>query len=92
MQARRRAGFTNFRRGLLQNQLVERQIRDRAAKAGILGLQLLHPLDPIRLQVAELPASAVLTHLCHANRADRVGNGLTLRNQRIEVLQLRDDI
>src|SRR3954469_10563700 len=78
-QARRRAGLeTSSPRRLLQDQLVERQVRNRLAQALVLGLQLLHAPDLIRLQAPELLAPTIVRHLGHADRADRIGDALTL--------------
>ena len=51
-------------------------VRDGAAEPGVLSLELLHPLHLIRLQPAKLTAPAVVADLRHADRTDRIGNGL----------------
>ncbi len=47
---------------------------------------------PGRFQAAVLLAPAVVRHLRHANRADRVPDALALRDQHIHLPQLGDDI
>src|SRR3546814_7071592 len=46
--------------GLLQDQLVERQIRDRPPEPEILLLQVLHPPGLVGLQTAILLAPAII--------------------------------
>ena len=84
--ARRREAYdehARYRRGdaqgsvispgcLLQNQLVQRQIRDRLPEPQVLGLQLLKSLHLVRLQTAVLIAPAIVRHFRHPDRADRI--------------------
>ena len=63
--------------GLFQDQLVERKIRRRPAQSRVLRLQVLQPLDLIRLQTTKLLPAAVVGHLGHSDRADRVGYAST---------------
>jgi hypothetical protein len=58
IQARRRAGLRTG--GLLQNELVQRQVGDRLAQTGILRLQLLQALDLLGLQPAVLLPPPIL--------------------------------
>ena len=53
--------------GLLQDQLIQRQVRHGATKPGVLSLELLQPLHLTALQPAKLPALTVIRHLGHAN-------------------------
>src|SRR5262249_27635752 len=78
--------------GLLQDQLVQRQIRHRTAKPIVLRLEILQPLDLIALQAAELLPPAVVSHLAHPDLADRFRYALTLRGQNINLPQLGDDL
>src|SRR4029453_10732442 len=55
-------------------------------------LQVLQPLPLMGFQPAELLAPAVLRHLGHADRADRVGHALALRGQNLNLPQLRDNL
>ncbi len=77
MQARRRAGLRSFPGRPLQDQLVEREIRNRLAQPLVLGLQLLHPAHLVGLQPTELLAPAVIRDLGHADRPDRVSHALS---------------
>ncbi len=45
---------------LRQNDLVEREIRDRSPEPGILGLELLEALHLIELEAAKLPAPVMV--------------------------------
>jgi hypothetical protein len=73
-------------RGLLQNELVQRQIGDRLAQPAVLEFELLQAL--LDLQPAELLASAIVGDFVHTNLADRVGHVLTLGDQNIHLPQL----
>src|SRR5262249_29378173 len=77
---------------LLQDQLVQRQIRHRTAKPIVLRLEILQPLDLVALQAAELLPPPVVGHLAHPDRADRFRYALTLRGQNINLPQLGDDL
>jgi hypothetical protein len=92
MQARRRAGLRSFPSGLLQDELVEREIRDSPAQPRVLGLKVLQPFDLVALEPAILLAPAVVRDLRDADGADRVGHGLPLREQDIDLAQLGDDL
>src|SRR3954468_15028796 len=91
-QARRRAGLRSFPGGLLQDRLVEREVGDGFAQALVLGLQRLHALDLIGLGPAVLLAPAIIRDLGDADRADRVRHRGSLRNQDIDLAQLRNDL
>jgi hypothetical protein len=69
------------RRSFLQDQLVQRQVGHCTPEPGILRLEILHPFDLIALRAAELLAPAVTRDLGHADIADGICNGLTLRDQ-----------
>src|SRR5262249_45816696 len=51
--------------GLLQNELVQRQIRDRLAQPAVLELKVLQALHLLGLQPAELLAPPIIRHLAH---------------------------
>ena len=73
MQARRRAGLRSFPGGLLQNELVQRQIRDRLAQSAVFKLKVLQALHLLGLQAAKLLAKRKSTAilLCIGLRASR---------------------
>src|SRR5262245_31701953 len=79
-------------RGLLQNELVQRQIGDRLAQPAVLEFEVLQALHLLNLQPAELLAPAIVGYFAHTNLADRVGHVLTLRDQNIHLPQLRNDL
>src|SRR4051812_15764537 len=64
-QARRRAGLRVSPGGLLQDQFLQREIRDGLPEALVLGLQRLHALDLIGLEPAVLLPPAIVRHLGH---------------------------
>src|SRR5262249_40907200 len=78
--------------GLLQNELVQRQIRDCLAQPGVLELKVLQALHLLGLQPAELLPPPIIRHLAHPDLADCVHHVLTLRDQNIDLPQLRDDL
>src|SRR5215210_940193 len=78
--------------GLLQDQLVEGEVGDGFAQASILGLQLLHALDLVRLQPAVLLTPAVVRDLGDPNRADRIRHRGSLRNQHVHLAQLGNNL
>lgn len=58
-QTRRRAGLeTVSPRGLAEDELVERELRDGLPQPLVLQPEVLHALDPVRLQAAILPPPA----------------------------------
>src|SRR5215207_10328112 len=59
---------------LLQDQLIEGQVRNRSAQPRVLSLEILQSLDLIALKPAKLLAPAVVRDLRNPNRAYRVGN------------------
>src|SRR5262249_40122694 len=77
---------------LLQNELVQRQIRDRLAQPAVLELKLLQALDLLDLQPAKLLTPAIVGHLAHTDLPDRLRHALALRDQNIHLAQLRDDL
>src|SRR4029453_15652794 len=78
--------------GLLQNELVQRQIRDCLAEPAVLELKILQALHLLALQPAKLLAPPIICHLAHPDLADCVHHVLALRNQNIHLPQLRDDL
>src|SRR5215203_4319161 len=78
--------------GLLQDELVEREVRDGLAQALVLGLQLLHALDLVGLQAAVLLRPAVVRDLGDPNRADRIRHRGSLRNQNVHLAQLGNNL
>src|SRR5690606_19493965 len=80
------------RGSLFQDQLLERQVRHSLAQTVVLFLKLLQPLHLVTLQAAELLAPAVIRELRHADRANRLANRFSLRQQNIDLAQLRDDL
>src|SRR5208283_3455157 len=96
-------GSARYRRGdarglevspgsLLQNELVQRQVRDRPAQTGILLLELLQALHLVGLEPAVLLPPPIIGDLAHADLADRVSDVLALRDQHINLPQLRNDL
>ena len=59
----------------LQDQLVQRQVRDRSTTARVLGFQLLQPLDLVTLQPAVLIAPAVVCNFRHTYRSSASATG-----------------
>src|SRR2546421_12888687 len=56
---------------LLQNELVQRQIRDRLAQPAVLELKLLQAFDLLDLQPAKLLTPGIVGHLAHTDLPDR---------------------
>src|SRR5262249_32528821 len=71
---------------------VQRQIRDRLAQPAVLKLKVLQALHLLGLQPAELLAPPIIRHLAHPDLADCIHHGLALRDQNIDLPQLRDDL
>ena len=92
MQARRRAGLRSFPSGLLQDELVEREIRDSPAQPRVLGLKVLQSLDLLAFEPAVLVAPAIVRHLRDTDGADSIRDGLPLGEQDIDLAQLGDDL
>ena len=80
------AGWDNAS-GLLQNELVQRQIRDGLAQPAVLELKVLEALDLLALQPAKLLAPPIIRHLAHPDLADGVHHVLALRDQNIDLPQ-----
>src|SRR5262249_38071091 len=78
--------------GLLQNELVQRQIRDGLAQPAVLELKVLQALHLLGFQPAELLAPPIIRHLAHPDLADCVRYVLALRDQNIDLPQLRNDL
>src|SRR6187549_3554983 len=77
--------------GLLQNELIKGQIRHRLAKPVVLGLQLLQTLDLIGLEPTVFLAPAIIGEFAHADLANGISDTLALRDQYVDLPQLRDD-
>src|SRR5262249_42160422 len=73
-------------------ELVQRQIRDGLAQPAVLQLKVLEALHLLALQPAKLLAPPIIRHLAHPDLADCVHHVLTLRDQNIDLPQLRDDL
>ena len=71
--------------GLLQDELVKRQIGDRLAKPVVLELKLLQPLYLFDLPPAKFLAPAIVGHLAHTDLTDCIRHNLTLRDQNIHL-------
>src|SRR5262249_61521051 len=80
------------RAGLLQNEFAQLQIRDCLAQPAVLELKALQPLTLLALQPAELLAPPIIRHLAHPDLADCIHHVLALRDQNIDLPQLRDDL
>src|SRR6202040_2343687 len=78
--------------GLLQNELVQRQIGNRLAEPAVLELKVLQALHLLALQPTKLLAPPIIRHLAHPDLADRVHHVLALRDQNIDLPQLRNDL
>src|SRR4029077_17033847 len=76
----------------LQEQLVQCQVRHRAAQPSVLRFQVFEALDLVALQPAELLAPAIICYLTDTDRADRLGRALALRRQDVNLPQLRDNL
>src|SRR3954471_2256521 len=50
---------------LLQNELIQRQIRNRLTQSAVLELKVLQALHLLRLQPAKLLAPPIIRHLAH---------------------------
>src|SRR5438445_12552946 len=66
----------------------ETALRSRA----VLELKLLQALDLLNLQPAKLLTPAIVGHLAHTDLPDRLRHALALRDQNIDLAQLRDDL
>src|SRR5215813_14085799 len=64
----------------------------RSETASRSRLKVLQALHLLALQPAELLAPPIIRHLAHPNLADGVRHGLPLRDQNIDLPQLRDDL
>lgn len=79
-------------RSLLQNQLVQSQMRDRAAKPLILFLKLLQTLQLLGVHAAVFLPPPVICHIGHADLADRIQHRPTLPVENLHLPQLRHDL
>src|SRR6266480_1501677 len=64
----------------------------KLAQPAVLELKVLQALHLLGLQPAELSAPPIIRHLAHADLADCVHYVLALREQNIDLPQLRDDL
>ena len=71
-------------RGLLQNELVQRQIGDHLAPSRLFSSSRSFRRFTCSVQSTELLAPAIVGHFAHTNLADRVRHVLTLREQNVE--------
>src|SRR5215472_6771969 len=78
--------------GLLQNELVQRQIGNRLAQPAVLELKVLQALHLLGLQPTELLPPPIIRHLAHPDLTDCIYHVLALRDQNIDLPQLRDDL
>src|SRR3546814_1569390 len=78
--------------GLLQNELVQRQIRNRAPKPQVLLLQILHPASLIRLQTTILLAPAIIGLLADRDPPAGLGGRAALAQHNLHLTQLPDDL
>jgi hypothetical protein len=62
------------------------------AKPVVLCLKILQPLHLLGLEPSELLAPAIVRNLAHADLADCIGNAPVLRDQDINLSQLRDNL
>src|SRR5690606_909983 len=80
------------RGSLFQDQLLECQVRHRLAQPVILFLKLFQALYLVTLQATELLAPPVIRKLRHADQANRFSDRSALRQQNIDLAQLRHDL
>src|SRR3954449_12550238 len=92
IQARRRAGLEVSPGSLLQNELVQGQVGDCPAQTTIFLLELLQALHLVGLEPTVLLTPPIIGDLAHADLADRVSDVLALRDQNVDLPQLRDDL
>src|SRR5215813_5996901 len=64
----------------------------RSETASRSRLKVLQALHLLALQPAELLAPPIIRHLAHPNLADGVRHGLPLRDQNVDLPQLRNDL
>src|SRR5262249_23733106 len=67
-------------------------IRDCLAQPAVLQLKVLEALHLLALQPAKLLAPPIIRHLDHPDLADCVHHVLALRDQNIDLPQLRNDL
>src|SRR5687768_14492080 len=77
---------------LLEDQLVERQVRDRSPQPRVLLLKVLHPASLIRLQAAILLAPTVVGLLADRDPPARLGGRAALAQHDLHLTQLADDL
>ena len=77
---------------LLEDQLVERQVRSRTTKPAVLLLPLLHPPSLVDLQASILLAPPVIGLLRNANPATCLRRDSTLPQHDLRLTQLADNL
>ena len=77
---------------LLQDQLVERQIRDRTAKPAILLLKVLHPSRLVRLQTAIFFPPPIVGLLADRDPPTRFRSRCPLRQNDLRLTQLANNL
>ena len=77
---------------LFQDQLIQRQIRDRLPETAILPLQVLQTLGLVSTKAAIFLAPAIVTLLRYAERATSLTNGLALRQGHLGFAQHADNL
>ena len=77
---------------LLQNELIQRQIGNSLGQSAVLELKVLQALHLLGLQPTELLPPPIICHLAHPDLADCLHYVLALRDQTIDLPQLRYDL
>src|SRR5262249_659543 len=77
---------------LLQNELIQRQIGNRLAQPAVLQFKVLQALTCSLFSPPNSLTPPIIRHLAHADLADCVHHVLALRDQNIDLPQLRDDL
>jgi hypothetical protein len=77
---------------LLEDQLVQCQIRHRTAKPCVLLLQLLHPSGLVDFQAVIIPEPAIIGLLRKTDPPARIGCGSALRQHDLRLTQLADEL
>ena len=87
------AGLSNFPSSdNFQDQLIQRQIRDRLPHTAILVLQVLQTLGLVSTMAAIFLAPAIVTLLRYAERATSLTNGLAMRQGHLDFAQHADNL
>lgn len=78
--------------GLLEDELVQGEIRDRSAQPRVFSLKLLQALGLRDVQAPVLLAPVLAADLAYANRPCHLGYLLALAEQNVGLAQLGDDL